>query len=83
MLGNPFITIIYFFEQIEILMGGSARASDLRTVMSTFTLWGLVVAGFYSQQYPLTICLGYLFSNNLFMGLGLLKPFGVVNERMI
>jgi hypothetical protein len=82
MLGNPFVTIIYCFEQIEIFMGGSARASDLRTALSFFTLWGLVIAGFYIQKFPVTICFGYLFSNNIYLGLGLIKQFGVVNEKM-
>ena len=72
MIGNPFVTIVYLCEQIEIFMGGSTRASDLRTVLSFLTLWGLVIAGFYIQAFPATICFGYIFSNNVWFSIGLI-----------
>ncbi len=64
-------------------MGGSARTSDFRTVLSFLTLWGLVIAGFYIKAFPATICFGYLFANNIWLTAGLVKPFNVVNEKMV
>jgi len=83
MLGNPFVTILYFFEQIEIHMGGSARASDLRTVLSFLLLWGLVVAAYFIRINAVIVCFAYLFSNNLWFGLGILQPFKVNNHQIL
>lgn len=48
MIGNPFVTILYFFEQIDFFMGGSPRASDIRIVLVTLLLTALCVGSYYA-----------------------------------
>lgn len=83
LLGNPFVTILYSFEQIQIFMGGSSRASDSRIIYSAASLVGLYIASYYIKKWPVTICFGYIFSNDIWLGFGLIQPFTVANEKMI
>jgi len=81
-LSNPFVTILYFMEQGEILFfGGTARASDLRTLVS-FLASALIVMVFthsdISTNSDLTIVYvlaAFVLSKNWMHTLGLKKPF--------
>ena len=88
-LSNPFVTLLYFLEQAEILLfGGTARASDLRIIIS-FAVNTLLVVIFthtdVSSDANLTIIyalLAFLTSKNYMHTLGLKKPFHIENEEM-
>ena len=88
-LSNPFVTALYFMEQGEILFfGGTARASDLRILLS-FTVNALVVVILthtdVSTDANLTLVyalLAFILSKNYLHTLGLKAPFRIENEEM-
>ena len=80
-LSNPFVTLLYMMEQTEILLfGGTARASDLRILVS-FTVNAVLIAIFthtdIATDAKLTIVyavMAFLTSKNYLHTLGLKKP---------
>ena len=88
-LGNPFVTIVYLLEQIEIFgLGSTSRASDLRIVLSLI-LNGVFVAISVMIIYRVGSSVGYvigflayLASKNPLFSCGLKAPFKVVNEQL-
>ena len=88
-LSNPLVTLLYLFEQCEILLyGGTARASDLRIVIS-FVVNSLLILIFthtdIATDANLTIIYAiaaWMTSKNYMHTFGLKKPFKIVNEQM-
>lgn len=79
LLGNPFVTLVYLIEQVEIFgFGSTSRASDIRILLSFIINVPLAVFGNW-----LTPLLGYIASHNLLFGIGLPKPFVIVNEQLL
>jgi len=81
-LSNPFVTALYFMEQGEILFfGGTARASDLRILVSFLASCLIVVVFTHSDislNSDLTIVYAlaaFFLSKNWMHTLGLKKPF--------
>ena len=80
-LSNPFVTLLYMLEQTEILLfGGTARASDLRIIIS-FVVNATLIAIFthtdIATDANLTIVYviaAFLTSKNYMHTLGLKKP---------
>jgi len=89
-LSNPFVTLLYGIEQVEILLfGATARASDSRILIS-FVVNVLVLVLFTKTELgsraDLTIVYAvaaYATSKNYMHTLGLKKPFKIENEEMI
>lgn len=88
-LSNPFVTALYFMEQGEIFcFGGTARASDLRILMSFFINCLVVIIFTHtdvSTDSDLTIVyiiLAFILSKNYLHTLGLKAPFKIENEEM-
>ena len=88
-LSNPFVTMLYFMEQAEILLfGGTARASDVRILISFVVNTVLIVVFTHtdiSSNANLTVIYGllaYITSKNYMHTLGLKKPFNIENEEM-
>ena len=83
-LGNPFVTIIYLLEQLSVfIFGSTSRATDLRIVLS-FGL-DLVLAfvfGWFAPGNKAVWVIPYFASRNLLFGLGLKRPFNIVNEEL-
>lgn len=86
-LSNPFVTLLYMMEQTEILLfGGTARASDLRILVS-FTVNAVLIAIFthtdIATDANLTIVyavMAFLTSKNYLHTLGLKKPLTVNSD---
>ena len=88
-LSNPFVTALYFMEQAEILLfGGTARASDLRILVSFVVNCLFVVIFTHSAIHSdanLTIIyaiVAFILSKNYLHTFGLKKPFKIENEEM-
>ena len=88
-LGNPYVTIIYLLEQIDIfLLGSSSRASDVRIVLSCFVNIAFIAVCIYvvGDNTDLTFIYGilaYVASRNILFSIGLRKPFTVINEELM
>ena len=86
-LSNPFVTLLYMLEQTEILLfGGTARASDLRIIIS-FVVNATLIAIFthtdIATDANLTIVYAiaaFLTSKNYMHTLGLKKPLKVNSD---
>ena len=86
-LSNPFVTLLYMLEQTEILLfGGTARASDLRIIIS-FMVNALLIVIFthtdIATDANLTVVYAvaaYLTSKNYMHTLGLKKPYKVESD---
>ena len=87
-LGNPYVTIVYLLEQMNIfLLGSTSRASDMRIVMSFVIDLGFLVICHYVVGDNSSLgfvygLLAYFTSRNIFFSLGLIKPFVVQNEEL-
>lgn len=92
LLGNPFVTILYFLEQMDIfLLGSTPRASDIRILLSVATNIGFICIGNYAvtpapgsrTSVNLVLALlAYLASHNVWHSLGLKKPFSAENPKL-
>lgn len=88
-LSNPFVTALYVMEQAEILFfGGTARASDLRILLSFLVNCVIVVIFTHtdmSTNGDLTVvyaAVAFILSKNYLHTLGLRQPFMIQNEEM-
>ena len=88
-LGNPYVTIVYILEQVDIfLLGSTSRASDIRIVMSCLINVGFVAICMYivGDNSDLTFVYGilaYVASRNILFNIGIRKPFNVINEELL
>jgi len=87
-LGNPFVLLMWLFEQMEIFVFGSTtRASDLRIFLSWLTNFTLLhIPGVILQwERELTVLsmvgLTYIQSHNLWRGIGFTKAHSTGGER--
>ena len=89
-LSHPIVTLLWAMEQVSIhVLGTTARASDIRVVLSfilngIFVSIGLILGSASGQTAMLVamVALSFLASHNLLLSLGLRKPFKAVNERL-
>ena len=91
LLGNPIVTLMWLFEQVDFhILGSSTRTSDIRIVLSLTTnvlfLVGMYILSIY-ESYKKVIIMGVILaffsSHNIWLNLGIKEPFKVVNEKFI
>ena len=93
-LGSPVVTLMWAFEQIDIhIFGGTARASDIRIFISTFINAAFIVSIEMEKEYDssfgykgaiiMQVILAFFSSHNVLLNLGVIKPFRVVNEKLL
>jgi hypothetical protein len=89
LLSNPIVSLVYLFEQVDFhILGSSTRASDIRIALSLATnvafLVGMYILSIY-QSYKkvcmMGVVLAFFSSHNVWLNLGIKKPFKVVNEK--
>ena len=81
-IGNPFVTLLYFFEQIDIfIFGGTQRASDIRIIIYFAFSCCLIAGAYYTQIYYLVFLFAYLSCFNVFGTVGVKKPFVAASDR--
>ena len=88
-LSNPFVTALYFIEQAEILFfGGTARASDLRILLSFLVNCVFVIVFTHSDvstEADLTIVYAvaaFFLTKNYLHTFGLKHPYRIESEEM-
>ena len=65
------------------IFGSTSRATDLRIVLSfCLDLALAVVFGCFAPEYKAVWIIPYFASRNLLFGLGLKRPFKIVNEEL-
>lgn len=90
MLSNPLVTLAWLAEQVDVhVLGATPRASDSRIAIS-FVINAAIVVGMYLIYFYLGsqtsstvfgVVLAWVFSHNILLEIGTLKPFRVVNEK--
>ena len=72
------------------VFGSTPRASDIRILLS-FCFNSAIIIGMYflghesgkeREALILGVVLAWVFSHNVMLGLGIVKPFKVVNEKL-
>ena len=90
MLSNPVVTLAWLAEQVDVhVLGATPRASDSRIAMSFVINSGIVIGMYFVNNYStrlvngtiLGVILAWVFSHNVLLKVGMVKPFHVVNER--
>ena len=82
-LGNPYVTIVWFLEQIDIFtLGSTSRASDIRICLSCAINLAMNSICIYVVGDNSSLCfiyglLAYIASRNILFSIGLRKPFKV------
>lgn len=91
MLSHPVVTLSWAIEQANVhVLGGTARASDSRIVLSFLLSAAFLAVPLYlyaeAKDQKLIrlsiVLLAYMSSHNVMCSLGLKKPFKAVNERL-
>jgi hypothetical protein len=91
-LGNPMVTLMWFLEQVDVhVFGSTARASDFRIVLSFCINSGIVIgmyflgheAGKIKDAVILGVVLAWVLSHNAMFGIGIVRPYQVVNEKLL
>jgi hypothetical protein len=90
-LGNPMVTLMWLLEQVDIhVFGSTPRASDFRIALS-FCINGAIIIGMYflghrdgkmAEALIMGVILAWVFSHNAIFGIGIVKPFKIVNEKL-
>ena len=90
-LGNPMVSVMWFLEQADVhVFGSTPRASDFRIVLS-FCLNSAIVIGIYflghenhklAEAVIMGVILAWVFSHNAMFGIGMIRPFKIVNEKL-
>ncbi len=86
-LSNPLVTLMWVMEQVDVhALGSTPRASDSRILMSLILNSGIVVAMYFISDFSNAIILGvilaWIFSHNFILGLGMVRPHEVINEKL-
>jgi hypothetical protein len=86
-LSNPLVTLMWAMEQADVhALGSTPRASDSRIVMSLSLNAGIVIAMYFIKDFSNAIVLGvilaWVFSHNFTLGIGMVRPHEVINERL-
>jgi len=82
---------MWAIEQIDIhLFGSTPRASDIRILLScgfnigaTCAFYALMVHSSVLNGLLLACGLAWISSHNIFVNIGLIKPFKVINEKLL
>lgn len=86
-LSNPLVTLMWAMEQADVhALGSTPRASDSRIVMSLCLNAGIVIAMYFIKDFSNAIVLGvilaWVFSHNFTLGIGMVRPHEVINEKL-
>ncbi len=86
-LSNPLVTLMWVMEQVDVhALGSTPRASDSRILMSLILNSGIVVAMYFISDFSNAIILGvilaWVLSHNFILGLGMVRPHEVINEKL-
>lgn len=86
-LSNPLVTLMWAMEQADIhALGSTPRASDSRILMSLSLNAGIVIAMYFINDFSNAIVLGvilaWIFSHNFTLGIGMVRPHEVINEKL-
>ena len=85
------VTVMWLLEQVDVhVFGSTPRASDFRIVLS-FCINSGIIIGMYFLGYEanrikdgiiLGVVLAWVFSHNALFGIGMVRPFQIVNEKL-
>lgn len=89
LLSNPLVTLFWLFEQVDFhILGSSTRSSDARIFLSLLTnvvflicMYVVSIYKSYQDVVGMGVVLAFFSSHNVWLDLGVKKPFKIVNEK--